>query len=131
VIITKFVSGDPPSATYEIGLVGPAPATTEHWRTIKGAGEVTFSGLAVGTYTVVERDPGSNYTVTISPKTITVTSGDLAKATMTNADEIVEFSAASLPPTGSIGGPAIVTAGLTLMAGGTALAELTQRRKIS
>jgi hypothetical protein len=96
VVLTKVVTGEPPAATYEVGLVGPAPARTERWQTVVGAGHVTFSALPVGTYTVVERDPGPEYTVTITPTTVVVTNGGAAAATVENA----YAEQASLPPTG-------------------------------
>ena len=83
--MTPVVTGEPAATTYEIGLVGPAPAQSERWLTIVGAGSVTFSALPIGNYTVVERDPGTGYTVTITPKTVVVTNGGVATATVTNA----------------------------------------------
>jgi hypothetical protein len=150
VVLTKVVTGEPPATTYQVGLVGPAPATTERWLTIAGSGEVTFAGLPLGTYTVVERDPGDGYTVTISPNTVVVTSGGVARATVTNAyvkqasspaTTVAPTTVASagaqpgatapaagqgLPKTGADGQLAIIA--LTLVAGGAALTAVTRRR---
>jgi hypothetical protein len=129
-IVTTVVTGDPPAITYHIGLVGPAPSTTEHWLTVTGAGEVTFSGLPVGTYTVVERDPGANYTVTISPKTIEVTNGGVARATVTNAYAAVQSSAGVLPASGSGAAPVFIALAVMLMVPGIVLVALSRRRKV-
>ena len=156
---TKAVVGNPPTATYEIGLIGPAPAQTERWLTVVGAGEVVFQALPVGTYTVVERGPGDGYTVAISPETVVVTDGGVARATVTNTyvaqqpvppttvppttvppkvdpdagaqQPPVTAPAAGqdLPKTGSDGQLSIIA--LTTVAGGLALAAISRRRATS
>jgi LPXTG-motif cell wall-anchored protein len=153
VVVTKVVTGEPPATTYQIGLVGPAPATTERWLTITGSGDLTFAGLPLGTYAVVEREPGDGYTVTISPSTVVVTSGGVARATVTNTYLAQESSSPTtvapttaapttvasagpaataptsgqnLPKTGADGQLAIIA--LTLVAGGSALAALSRRK---
>jgi LPXTG-motif cell wall-anchored protein len=151
VVVTKIVTGEPPAATYQIGLVGPAPATTERWLTVVGAGQVTFSGLPIGSYTVVERDPGEGYTVTIAPTWLDVTNGGVANVTVTNAYVEQESAPPTVPPTtlagaggqvttaaptagqslphtGAEGGLALVA--LSLVAGGAALAGISRRRRV-
>ncbi len=158
VVVTKVVVGDPPTATYEIGLIGPAPALTERWLPVVGAGEVVFEAVPVGTYAVVERGPGDGYTVAISPKTVVVTNGGVARATVTNtyvaqqpvpptmvppttvppkvhpdagAQPPATAPAArqNLPKTGSDG--QLATIALTTIAGGLALAAISRRRATS
>jgi len=158
VVVTKAVVGNPPTATYEIGLVGPAPAQTERWLTVVGAGEVVFDALPVGTYAVVERGPGDGYMVAISPETVVVTDGAVARATVTNTyvaqqpvppttvppttvqpkvdpDAGVQppvtapAAGQDLPKTGSDG--QLATIALTTIAGGLALAAISRRRATS
>ncbi|HEX6659252.1 MAG TPA: DUF5979 domain-containing protein, partial [Ilumatobacter sp.] len=131
VIVNKIVSGDPPPTTYYVGLVGPAPATTERWLTVTGAGEVTFAAMPVGTYTVVERDPGTHYTVTISPTTVAVTTDGVARATVTNAFSEIAPSVGTLPRSGAGATPLIATVAATLLLGGTALTAVGHRRRVS
>jgi LPXTG-motif cell wall-anchored protein len=148
VVVTKIVTGAPPATTYEIGLVGPAPAQTERWLTIVGAGTVTFSALPIGSYNVVEGDPGEGYTMTIAPNTVVVTSGAVANATVTNTYVEQASSPPTMPPTTEVGGTgaqvsepaptgqlpktgtgvqwAIVA--MTLVAGGAAMTAISRRR---
>jgi hypothetical protein len=148
VVVTKVVTGEPAATTYEIGLVGPAPAQSERWLTIVGAGSVTFSALPIGNYTVVERDPGTGYTVTITPKTVVVTNGGVATATVTNAYVEQASSPPTVPPTTEVGGAGaqvnesaptgqlpktgadgqLAALALTLVAGGAALTAICRRR---
>jgi len=152
VVLTKVVTGEPPAATYQVGLVGPAPATTERWLTIVGAGQVTFSALPIGTYTVVERTPGEGYTVTIAPSTVTVTNGGVATATVTNAYVEQASSPPTVPPTtvvASAGVQPTTTApaagqtmpktgaegrlavlALSLVVGGATLTAISRRRRV-
>jgi hypothetical protein len=91
VALTKLVEGTPAEGeeldgTFELCLVGPAPATTELCRTVEtddGTGTVLISGLLPGTYTVTET-PIAGYAVTISDETVTVVAGGLDAATITN-----------------------------------------------
>jgi hypothetical protein len=94
--VTKVVDGDgaPADDTYRICLTGPDPSTTEICKTVVGEGTVTFDDLVPGRYAVTETNPGENYAVTITPTTVDVTIGGLAKATVTNTYTEQE----SLPP---------------------------------
>lgn len=99
VVVTKTLVGEPPAATYEICLVGPAPADTEQCRLVTGAGEVEFVDLALGTYTVTETDPGEDYTVTITPTEVEVVAGGVATATVVNDYETQEVFPPTAPTT--------------------------------
>src|SRR5690606_21808246 len=92
--------------------IGPAPAQTERWLTVVGAGEVVFEALPVGTYTVVERGPGDGYTVSISPTTVVVTNGGIARATVTNTYVDQQSAPPTTPPkvdSGSGAQPSVTT----------------------
>ena len=78
--MTKAVTGDAPSNDpYEICVEGPDPVTTTECKTV-GAGQTAiFENLVPGTYKVTETNPGAEYTVTITPATVDVTIGGLAR----------------------------------------------------
>ncbi len=94
--VTKTVVGDPPDgASYVINVVGPTPATTMQSKTIVAGQTVIFDNLVPGTYTVTENNPGTEYTVNITPGTVEVTAGGLATVAVVNTYSEEE----SLPPT--------------------------------
>ncbi len=88
--VTKTVnwSGATPdtSKTFEICITGPSYPSTANCKTVGSAGgTVTWTNLIPGDYTVVETDPGSEWTVSVSGSPATVpTNGGQATASVTN-----------------------------------------------
>jgi hypothetical protein len=114
--VTKVVTGEgvPADAEFTICIQGPAPSTTTICESFKAAETVTFDDLVPGTYRVTETDPGTAYTVTITPSdTPEVTAGEVMKVIVTNTyeappnppppeEEVVPPTQEALPPTAPV-----------------------------
>jgi len=93
--VTKVVDWDcvdpDPAQTFEICIVGPSyPTGTEEGACQTAdydGGTLTWDNLTPGVYTVTETDPGTEWTVTIDPLSVTVVSGSTAQASVTNTHE--------------------------------------------
>jgi hypothetical protein len=84
-----------PSQTFQICITGPSYATTSvtgSCQTIGDlGGDLTWSSLIPGSYTVTETDPGSDWTVTNNGAVVTVNPGDtgtVSSDTITNAAKL-------------------------------------------
>ena len=114
--VTKVVTGvgAPIDSKFEICVEGLAPldpVATRQCQMVTTAAPVTFGDLVPGSYKVTETNPGSSYTVTISPgEPVEVTTGDIpTEVIVTNAyeapttpppeEEVVPPTQEALPPT--------------------------------
>ena len=97
-------------------------------------GEITFAGLAEGTYTLTETKTNDGYNLLSGPITVTIDaegnatfSGDGATALEGNAVEINNQSGAVLPSTGGIGTTIFYVVG-TILVIGAGVVLVTRRR---
>jgi hypothetical protein len=112
--VTKVVTGAgaPIDSKFEICVERLAPldpVATRQCQMVTTAAPVTFGDLVPGTYKVTETNPGSSYTVKITPNKVEVPGGEIAKATVTNTykapptpppeEEVVPPTQEALPPT--------------------------------
>ncbi|MEY2417908.1 MAG: hypothetical protein QOG90_588 [Actinomycetota bacterium] len=131
-VVTKVVDWNgttpDPAATFQICVTGPSYPTANCKSIGSNGGDLTWTDLQPGTYTVNETNPGASWTVSVrdNPAVVSASGGE-ANATVTNTHLPTQVLGEVLARTGGDGATPLALAGLAVVAAATR--RLVRRRQ--